>query len=308
MAPRFERELMGSVLVTGGSGFLGSRLKLIKPDWIYASSKDCNLLDFRDTLRFFSLHRPSAVIHLAARVGGIKDNANNQAEYFFQNTVMNTNVIHASSVLNIPRVLSSLSTCAFPDTVSNYPFTEDDLFGGPPAKTNFSYGITKRALHAQTIAYREQYDLNYSSFCPSNLYGPGDNYDPDSSHFVASLIRKLSSAKNGDVIELWGTGAPLRQQLYIDDLCKIIPNLLDKHNSDKPLIVANNENLSIKEMAHIAKNSLDKDVTFSFNGKYEGQYRKDGSNNQLIQLIGDYDFTKFKDGVKNTYNWYLENR
>lgn len=299
---------MDNVLVTGGTGFLGTRLRRVEPNWTYLSSGDCNLLDFKDTLEFFSSHKPSAILHLAARVGGIKDNANNQAEYFFQNTVMNTNVIHISSILGISRVLSSLSTCAFPDVVGTYPFSEDQFFNGPPAKTNFSYGITKRALHAQTVAYREQYGLNYSSFCPSNLYGPSDNFDPDSSHFVASLIRKLETANDGDTVELWGSGNPLRQQLYIDDLCGLIPRLLEGHNSDKPLIVSNDENLSIRQMADIAREVLNKDVLFSFNGAYEGQHRKDGSNRALIELIGKYDFTKFKDGVKKTYNWYLENK
>ena len=124
---------MDNVLVTGGTGFLGTRLRRVEPNWTYLSSGDCNLLDFKDTLEFFSSHKPSAILHLAARVGGIKDNANNQAEYFFQNTVMNTNVIHISSILGISRVLSSLSTCAFPDVVGTYPFSEDQFFNGPPA-------------------------------------------------------------------------------------------------------------------------------------------------------------------------------
>lgn len=163
-------------------------------------------------------------------------------------------------------------------------------------------------MHAQTVAYREQYGLNYSSFCPSNLYGPSDNYDPESSHFVASLIRKISEADDGNTIELWGSGAPLRQQLYIDDLCELIPVLLERHNTEIPLIVANNENLSIKEMAYAARESLNKDVKFFFNGSYEGQHRKDGSNKALIEMTGKYNFTKFKDGIKKTYNWYLENK
>ena len=299
---------MENVIVTGGSGFLGKRLQEQEPNWTYLSSKECDLTDLKQTIQFVGDHKPDAVIHLAARVGGIRDNALNQAEYFFQNITMNTNVVHACATIGVSRLLASLSTCAFPNVVDNYPFSEDCMFKGPPAETNFSYGITKRALHSQVVAYRKQYGLNYSTFCPSNLYGPGDNFDLDKSHFVASLIRKLSEAQDGGFIELWGTGSPLRQQLYVEDASNIILQLLENHNSSVPLIVANDENLSIKEMAEIARGVVGKEVDFLFNGKLNGQHRKDGSNKKLLDLIGPQSFTKFKDGVKKTYNWYVENR
>jgi GDP-L-fucose synthase len=296
------------VLVTGGSGFLGKSLQKRRPDWTYLSSTDCDLTDLNQTMEFVGDHKPDAVLHLAARVGGIKDNSLNQAEYFFQNITMNTNVVHACATTGVPRMLASLSTCAFPNVVEAYPFSEDCMFMGPPAETNFSYGITKRALQSQVVAYRKQYGLNYSTFCPSNLYGPEDNFHPDKSHFAASLVRKLSEVSDGGTIELWGTGTPLRQQLYVEDASDIICHLLEHHNSDVPLIVANDENLSISQMAEIAKDAVEKDVQFTFNGMLDGQYRKDGSNKRLLDLIGPYSFTKFKDGIKKTYNWYVESK
>ena len=295
------------VLVTGGSGFVGSRLKLKNPDWLYLSSKDCDLTDERAVAELFSNVKPEAILHLAARVGGIKDNIENQADFYNLNTRINTNVIHQAHLNNIDRVLSSLSTCAFPDTVDRFPYGEKDFFSGPPTKTNFSYGMTKRMLQVSSMAYRNQYGRNYSTFCPSNIYGPGDHFNKESSHFVAALVHKIASSKIGDTIELWGTGNPLRQQLYVEDLCDIIPLLLQNHNSDVPLIVAPNENLSILEMAKALVDISDKKLNLKFNGTMDGQFRKDGSNLKLVDTIGTYNFTKFKDGIKLTYKWYLDN-
>lgn len=296
------------VLVTGGTGFLGKRLKKYKPNWIYLSSEMCDLKDYNQTEEILRDLYPDAIVHLAARVGGIKDNSENQAEFYLQNTLINTNIIQAAYSTGVPRVLSSLSTCAFPDVVAEYPFTEKDIFNGPPAKTNFSYGYTKRALHVQTLSYRNQYGLNYSTFCPSNIYGPEDHFDTDKSHFVPALISKITNAENGGEIELWGTGNPKRQQLYVDDLANIIPTLLEKHNSGIPLIIAPSENFSIREMAEIANNKIEKNIKISYNGNLDGQYRKDGSNKSFLELVGDYKFTSFEAGVEKTIQWYLENK
>lgn len=296
------------VLVTGGSGFLGKRLAKLKPHWIYISSKDCNLEDPMEVKDCLGDINPSAIIHLAARVGGIKDNAENQAAFYTKNTMMNTNLIHYAYLLGIPRVLSSLSTCAFPDIVDRYPFTEEQIFDGAPSKTNFSYGYTKRSLHVQTLSYRKQYGLNYSTFCPSNIYGPGDHFDTEKSHFVPALISKLAKAEDGGSIELWGTGKPLRQQLYVDDLVNIIPTLLQKHNTGIPLIVSPDENLSIKEMSDHANKLIAKNIKISYNGALDGQYRKDGSNARLQNLVGEYKFTPFNIGIEKTIQWYLKNK
>lgn len=297
-----------NVLVTGGSGFLGKRLQIEKPEWNYVSSKDCDLTNKKQVNELFNDLKPDAIVHLAARVGGIKDNIENQADFFYLNTMMNTNVIHEAHEAEINRVLSSLSTCAFPENIDNFPFDEKVFFYGPPTITNFSYGMTKRMLHVSSISYREQYKRNYSTFCPSNIYGPQDHFNEEASHFVAALIHKVAVAEDDDTIELWGTGKPMRQQLYVDDLCKIIPILLEKHNSDVPLIVAPYENLTIKEMSESLIKQIDKCVKIEFNSEMDGQFRKDGDNSELISLIGDFNFTSFKDGIKKTFNWYLENK
>ena len=294
-----------TILVTGGSGFIGRRLKLKQPDWIYVSSADYNLLDPYDTSRMFKDIEPTAVVHLAARVGGIKDNNANQVEFFEHNVQMNINVVRSAYEAGVTRLLGAVSTCAFPDVVDEYPFTEESIFNGPCAETNFAYGYSKRLLHALILSYRKQYGVDYSTFSPSNVYGPDDHFDSDKSHFIPSLISKVSRLKEGSTLELWGTGKPLRQQLYVDDLCEIIPLLLDKHHGPEPLIVAPNENLSINEMATILISYLKIGLNVVYNNDLEGQYRKDGANNLLLETIGPYEFTSFKDGIVQTYNWYL---
>jgi GDP-L-fucose synthase len=294
------------VVVTGGSGFLGTRLQLKNPDWIYISSKDADLTRYDECVSLFKKHTPDSIIHLAAKVGGIKENSTKPAEFYDINIQINTNVLKAAYECGITRVLSCLSTCTFPDVVESYPFSEENILDGPPALTNRAYGFTKRALYTQTLAYREQYGVNYSCFCPSNLYGPNDNFDLESSHFVPALIGKLEESEDGDSLELWGTGNPKRQQLYVDDLVEIIPILLEKHNSDIPLIVAPNENFSIKEMADISRSIIGREITFTFNGSLDGQFRKDGSNEKFKELVPDFEFTSFKKGLKQTYEWFKE--
>jgi GDP-L-fucose synthase len=292
------------VLVTGGSGFVGKRLKLIRPDWIYVSSKDFNLLKFDECMKMLEQHKPDAVVHLAAIVGGIKDNLENPATFFYNNVSMNTNIVHACYLSGIKRLLASLSTCIFPDKLKKYPFSENDIFCGPPAESNFSYGYAKRCLLVQINTYRKQYELNYSTFSPSNIYGPEDNFENDKSHFVPAAIRKIMNAK--DEVTFWGTGKSLRQQLFVDDLCSAIPLILENHNDSDPLIVAPDENLSIKDMVETICSVTNQNLKIKFDGSMVGQHRKDGSNTKFKILFPDFKFTSFYDGIKETIKWYEE--
>lgn len=267
-------------------------------------SRDCDLTNFDEVLLMLEEQAPDAIIHLAARVGGIKDNAENQAEYFDTNVQINTNLIRAAHRCGIERILASLSTCAFPDKCESYPYSERTLFTGPPALTNFSYGFSKRMLHVQCMSYRKQHGRNYSTFCPSNIYGPHDNFDLESSHFVAALIRKVAH-RTIDDITMWGTGEPLRQQLFVNDLAELMPLLLDKHNGNEPLIVAGDENLSIAEMCYTLTAVINEKINFKFNNKLDGQFRKDGNNELLKSMLPTtFSFTKFAEGIEQTYEWY----
>jgi len=294
------------VLVTGGSGFVGKRLQKFKPDWIYLSSSDVDLLSYDDCLSTFKKYKPDAVIHLAARVGGIKDNSEKPAEFFHQNITMNTNVVHACYEAGVKRLLASLSTCAFPNTVEKYPFTEENIFDGPPAETNGAYGFSKRALYVHTLAYRKQYGLDYSCFCPSNLYGPEDHFDPQKSHFIPATIKKLHEAEEGSTVEIWGTGKPLRQALFIDDLCNALPHLLERHHDELPIIVAPGSQQCIHDIVTLCKDIMGKNVSLEFNGNLDGQYRKDGSNARFKELCPGFEFTPLAEGLRKTYEWYCE--
>jgi GDP-L-fucose synthase len=296
-----------NVLVTGGRGFVGQNLQKIKPNWVYVSSEDYNLLNFDETIDLIKYVSPDAIVHLAGRVGGIQANNKYPAKFFYENVSINTNVVQAAVGRGVKRLIASLSTCAFPDTLPNYPFKEYSIHDGPPAETNLSYGYSKRMLMVHCNAVRKQYGYDYSTFTPSNLYGPYDNFSQSTGHFVGSMIRRVAKAKNGDTLELYGTGKPLRQELFVEDLVKIIPILLEKHHTESPIIIAPNENLSIREMAEIIIKISGKELMIKWSEQLDGQYRKDGSNWKLFNLIGDFDFTPFEVGIKKTYEWYLEN-
>jgi len=302
---KMEKQMFNTVLVTGGSGFVGKNLQHEKPDWIYISSKDYNLLDREECTKMFEEHKPDAVIHLAAKVAGIKSNAEEQASFLYENCMINLNVVECAYKAGVTRLIAAMSTCAFPSTLPEYPFEESSVFDGPPPETNLSYGYAKRLLHVQCLSYRKQYGVNYSTFSPSNLYGLEDNFGTESSHFVAALIKKVYEASDGDVVEFWGTGETLKQELYIGDLCKIIPVLLENHNSSLPMIISPDEHLSISEMIQILLGAVGKNITVQFTGYLDGQYRKDGSNKELLKLVPDFEFTLFKEGVLRTYNWYV---
>jgi len=292
------------VLVTGGTGFVGKNLQKVKPEWYYIGAEKIDLISPYSFFDYVEVMRPDAIVHLAAHVGGIKANNDYPERFFYENTMMNLNVVSSAVELSIPRVLSSLSVCAFPDTVKKYPFNEEDLHNGPPNGTNISYGYSKRSLYVHMNACRRQYNFNYSTFSPSNIFGPHDNYNPQTSHFVPALVKKMYDAKDGDTIEFWGTGKPIRQFMYVEDLVRIIPILLEKHNTDLPLIIAPYEKLSIKDMIDAMIEIANKDVKIKFNSKLDGQLRRDGDNSKFIELCGDFDFTPFKGGLRKTYEWY----
>lgn len=353
-----------TVLVLGGTGFLGKNLQKVRPDWVYVGRSHfvedgviCegnvppwDWTNYDDVYDVISGFDPDAVINLAADVGGIKYNKENQLSIFENNIMMNTNIIKACRELEIDRVLSCLSTCVFPDG-DRYPMNEDNLFksvktehdylGQPvaecdihPFKGHMGYGWSKRMLQMHTELAREA-GYNYSTFTPSNLYGPYDHMGEDAAHFVAALIDKVTNLKeekcgclgwehptatcttckdlsergSGKFIplRLFGDGKPLRQFLYAPDLADIIPELLEKHNSGLPLIVAPDENLSIDEMAKIALEVVNKEAQIVYSGEHSGQYRKDCSNQKFKKMFPDFQFTSFREGLRKTYGWYKEN-
>jgi len=299
-----------SLLVTGGSGLVGNALRKIYPDAIYISSKDYDLTKEKDVKAMFEKHRPSRVIHLAAKVGGLKDNINHPAEFLYQNVLMNTYVIHYAYKNNVEKLITTLSNCAYPDIAKKYPMTENQLLEDLPASTNLSYGYSKRLLYIQIKAYRKQHKCRNSAAIPCSIYGPYDKFEDDKSHFLAALIKKIyySNKNKEKSIKLLGTGKPLRQYIYSEDVAKILLLLLEKYDDEEPINIAPKENLSIKEIAEIAiKSTNSNNIKIEFDkSSPDGQYRKDLSNDKLYNIIGNFGFTPLSEGIKKTYNWLEE--
>lgn len=294
------------VLVTGGTGMVGRSLQKVRPNWIYISSTEYDLTDQIDVKHMFNTVCPDAVIHLAARVGGIMDNINYPAEYFDENILMNTLVLQHAFQSKVQRFIGILSTCIYPDVAKEYPMTEYMLHDGPPTLTNFSYGYAKRSLAVQIDAYNKQYKTNYQYLIPCNLYGEFDKYG-DNSHFIAALIKKIHTAGSEKNITLFGTGKPLRQFMHSDDLAYVIVKCLEE-NIYTNMNVATKENFSIREMAQIASRAMNASVEFTFDStKPDGQFRKDVSIDVLTNIFSNWNPITLEDGIRKTYKYLLEN-
>ena len=289
------------ILVTGGSGLVGKHLQDILPDAIYVSSKDCDLTQNYDVHRLMYKERPDAVIHLAARVGGILDNINYPVDYLEENIMINTNVLRKCHQFGVERVISILSTCIYPDIVDTYPMTEEILFNGPPPPDNFAYAMSKRCMATQIDSYKKQYNKQWSYLIPCNLYGEHDKYEEHHSHFVSALIKKIHEAK--DSVEIWGTGKPLRQFMYAGDLARVIKYMIDNDVVDN-FNVAPDYVHSIEEITKIGMESCGKgDLNIVYdNTKPDGQYRKDVDSSKLISVMKDFKFTSLEEGIRRVYD------
>ena len=289
------------ILVTGGKGMVGKHLQEILPEAVYIGSRDYDLRDWLDVEKLFEIYNPTHVIHLAAKVGGIQDNLAKPAEYFDDNILINTNVLKMCKWYNVKRFVGILSTCIYPDVVEKYPMKEKDMFLGPPAKSNFSYGYAKRSLAVQIDAYNKQYGTKYNYLIPCNLYSEHDNFNNESKmHFMTALLKKIKSSK--ETLNLLGTGKPLRQFMYAGDLARIIKEVINNDITDS-FNVAPSENLSIDEMANISLNILNKNLKIKYSKpELDGQFRKDVCNEKLLTYFPNFKFTNFEEGIKKVYN------
>jgi len=292
------------IVVTGGSGMVGRSLQKIMPEAIYLSSKDYDLTSERGVAQMYQELKPDVVIHLAAKVGGIIDNINKPGEYFTDNVLMNTLLVEYARYHNVQRFIGVLSTCIYPDKVSEYPMTEDMLHQGPPTPTNFSYGYAKRSLAVQIDAYNKQYNTKYQYLTPCNLYGEFDKFG-ENSHFVAALIKKIHAAKlyGDDKITLFGTGRPLRQFMYSGDLAAVIKECLDEDIYDS-FNVATDQNLSIDDIARVALRACDANhLKIEYDSsKPDGQFRKDVSCEKMKSLVKGFKPTRLYHGIASTYS------
>jgi GDP-L-fucose synthase len=292
------------VLITGGGGMVGSAME--SP--IKLTREYCDLTNPRQTNSLFKAIRPEGVIHCAGKVGGIGGNSNYKGEYFYDNITINTNVIEAARQAGTKNLVAFLSTCVFPDNVK-YPLTVDQIHLGEPHESNYPYAYAKRMADVQIRAYREQYGLNYTSIIPSNIYGPNDNFNLDHGHVMPMLIHKLYLAKkNKTDFTVWGSGKPLREFIYSKDIAKIAEWALFNYEGIEPLIVSGDEEISIKDLVGLLVDE------FKFKGKVkfdktkpDGQLRKPSDNSTIKELLPDFEYTPFEQGIKETVNWFKEN-
>lgn len=300
---------MSKILVTGGTGMIGKALQNILGDkGIYLSSKDCDLVDFNQTIRTFEKHKPEYVIHLAAKVGGVVANMNYLGDFFRENILMNTNVLEVSRLFDVKKVVSLLSTCIYPDKCE-YPLVEQSVHSGRPHHTNYAYAHAKRMLDVQSRAYRDQYGCNFITAVPNNLFGKYDNYDLENGHVIPAMIRKFHEANqnNGDVV-LWGSGDPLREFTYSEDLAKILVFLLENYDERDPINVGNTKEISIRDMANMIAEIM------NFKGKIiwdssrpDGQMRKPSDGSKLIQQGWSQDmYTDHQTALFETCKWSVE--
>ncbi len=292
------------ILVTGGSSTLGKHLQKLEPSAVYVSSAHCDLTNYDATIKLMEEHQPDIVIHLAALVGGIKDNIKNPVDYLEQNILINTNTIKAAFAVGVRRLIAVSSTCIYPDVVAEYPMIESDVFRGPPTPTNFEYAYSKRCMIAQLEAYNKQYKTEYCYITPSNLYSELDAHKHDRAHYITALLDKIQQAEcvGESTIKLLGTGKPLRQFTYAEDVAQIIL-LMIKYNVYSSFNVSNPETYSIDKLASITLQSLNKvdwNIEYS-NPELDGQYRKDVSIAKLKKLFPEFIFTPFAIGIKKVY-------
>lgn len=277
------------------------------PNAVYISSKDYDLRDPRQAEEMFAKYTPDYVIHLAAKVGGVKANSENLGDFYYDNIMINTNVLHAAKLHNVKKLISFLSTCIYPND-SNYPLIEKNIHRGRPHSSNFAYAYAKRMLDVQSRAYRQQFGCNFITVIANNLFGENDNFDREDSHVIPAMIRKMYEAKqNNTDVTLWGDGSPLREFTYSGDIAEILVFLLNEYNEKEPLNIGNTGERSIKEVAAMIATFLEYNNEIIWDSsKPTGQHRKP-SDNSNFRNIWSGQYTDFDKSLKKTCEWFITN-
>ncbi len=301
------------VIVTGGSGFLGShlvsKLKKLGASVITPSHKNYDLVKLSDVQRMYDENPCDMVIHLAAKVGGIGANREHPGSFFYDNLMMGTQLMHEAYLRNIPKFVALGTVCAYPKHTP-VPFKEEDLWNGYPEETNAPYGLAKKMMLVQSQGYREEYGFNSIFLLPVNLYGPGDNFDPVSSHVIPALIKKCVDAvdSNEKEITVWGDGSASREFLYVEDAAEAIILAAEKYNKSDPVNIGSSYEITIKDLVDIIAKQT------GFNGKIvwdktkpNGQPRRKLDVSKAKKEFGFESTTTFEDGLRSTIQWYRDN-
>lgn len=305
------------IAVTGGAGFLGSavvrRLRqrgCPEQNLVVVRQGEFDLTREVDVERLFARHRPDVVVHLAAVVGGIGANRSNPGAFYYQNLIMGALVMEHARRAGVGKFVAIGTICAYPK-FTPVPFREEDLWTGYPEETNAPYGIAKKVLLVQAQAYREQWGFNAIYLLPVNLYGPGDNFDPRSSHVVPALIRKFLEAteRGQDVVEVWGTGQATREFLYVDDAAEGILLATEHYDGREPVNLGAGFEISIRDLAELIARLSGFGGRLVWNSAYpDGQPRRCLDTRRAQQAFGFRARTPFEAGLQATIEWYREQR
>lgn len=305
---------MNKILVTGGSGLVGFsfREKLPSGQVVFPDRKELNLLNREQVFDYISSLKLDIVIHAAGKVGGVGANTAYMNNFYSENIQINTNIIDACVANNIGQLVCFLSTCIYPsEQFIEYPLTEDQLHRGEPHESNFGYAYAKRMIDIHLRAVKKQFDINYISIIPNNLYGKNDNFDLENSHVLPALIRKIWEAKlnNNPSFEVWGDGEVYREFTYSDDIVDIVLFCLKNYKEIHPINIGNTKEYLLKDIVSLICDELDYQGQICYNrSKPKGQIRKPTSNKKLLGLgWREENYTSIYDGIKYTCDWFKEN-
>lgn len=298
-------------VVTGGAGFLGSRvvraLRARGANSVFVPrSANYDLREHEAVVRLLRDTEPTVIIHMAAVVGGIGANRQRPAEFFYSNLLMGTHLMHEAWRAGVQKFVTIGTVCAYPK-FTPVPFHEEDLWGGYPEETNAPYGLAKKMLLVQGQAYRQQYDFNAIYLLPTNLYGPGDNFDLETSHVIPALIRKFVEAKaRGDQeVVAWGTGAATREFLYVDDAAEGIALAAERYNRADPVNIGSGDEISIRDLTHLIARLVGfvGEIVWD-SSKPDGQPRRGLDTSRAEREFGFRATTSFEVGLRETIAWY----
>lgn len=298
------------VIITGGAGFLGSfvveRLKQNNANVFVPKIEDYDLKKIQDIKRMFDDFPAETVIHLAARVGGIGANMNNPAVFFYDNLIMGIQMLEESRLRDISKFVIVGTICSYPK-FTPVPFKEEEFWNGYPEETNAPYGLAKKILTVQSQAYRQQYGFNSITLLQVNLYGPRDNFNPETSHVIPALIKKCLYAiknKEGHIV-VWGSGKPTREFLYVEDAARGILLASEKYNSSEPVNLGSGFEISIKDLVVlIVKYTGFKGKIIWDKTKPDGQPRRCLDVSKAEKEFGFKAEVNFEEGLKRTIDWY----